>query len=900
MSTARHVGRILSAWGFPVAVALAVIAALFEHTSVSQSINDLAYDRFVRLDSRLNRVPAHVLLVYADRELDERPDDYWQLLRQLRRLGAAGVGIAELDVRGWTPEQLQRLALWTGLAVGHVVGDERKLPDQLKRASLALVNSADGVYRRCGGLTGADGRASLVAQVAKSFGGESPAVPHGDFGVRFCGPAESLPHVSANEFLGGEITAALVRDRVVLIGRPSDVSMPGLATPTTAGERMSVLECHGHALNTLLASCPIRTLEPRLQCSLYLLAAIVFPCIIRRLPMELAIPLFLAAWAIQALVVLLLLWRTQVWIPLVTLMNVELLAGLFAFDRRLRFAERAWQTLRRRGFHVSPRYQNPPGLQAGKPPWSYVTTMAQQLFPLDNVALLLARSGRVGLRLVACTAEHELGVLECRHQLLRRPFAESLRRRAAVRIDRDRPFFKSDETQAQYFTPLFHAGQFKGALIAEMSSTANDRLPGIARQLTELGEEIAGWLAAYEKLATADVQQRRWWMRWATPDEVFAFDGLQTQLHTIERHSHQTNQVIENASFGQAVFDLSGAVVTMNATMYRLLHACKIAPIESQLLQIIRSLTRRDMWECREMIRRVVMAQQHERVVVAGPSNQQSMVLVVQPSFRCEQLVNHHTELHTFNVQGIHVELFPGDLLGEIHDVCQHVAQQTLAAVDNTLEAVSSRSAQLSAPIAPRSWDEIQTLIEQARVTIQRCQSMLANGQSEEMQVHVPVNLATIVKAAVNATCSMAEQRNITIAQDVSRDLPDVVANPHRLRQIISAAIHVMVEHARENSLVHIYATTDAHNVLLTIDNEGCGVALDRLTSVRCGPTGQQPTKVSRLLELRQWVVGWGGDLWVDADHGEGASIGLNLQHFDWSGPCGPAASSDVQCGRLV
>ena len=157
-----------------------------------------------------------------------------------------------------------------------------------------------------------------------------------------------------------------------------------------------------------------------------------------------------------------------------------------------------------------------------------------------------------------------------------------------------------------------------------------------------------------------------------------------------------------------------------------------------------------------------------------------------------------------------------------------------------------------------------------------------------------------MINASVNETRTLAEQSGITIATDVPRDLPDAMANPHRLRQAIATALAVMSEHARENSLINVCARHRLDQIVITVENEGCGVALDRLTGGRRAPTDEHQAEASRLLDVRDWLVQWGGDLQIDAELGEGAAIRLYLKLFDWSDPSELTASSDAQyCGPV-
>ncbi len=532
-------------------------------------------------------------------------------------------------------------------------------------------------------------------------------------------------------------------------------------------------------------------------------------------------------------------------------------------------------------------------LRCHEGPWPYIASLLQQLFPLDGVSLLVVSPWRD--RLDAVLGDSQSAEPIDLRDLKRAPYADAIRRRAAVRIDAVKPYFATQCMQTQFFAPLVHAGKLRGVLFVELCSTALEKMPGFSRQLSEIGEEIASWLARYNQLTSEDGRQRRWWLRWATPCETLTFDRLQGQLRTVERRLHQADQVVEQASCGKAVFDLSGAVVTMNATMYRLLHACNIVGPDTHLLQVIRVLTKRDMSECRDLIRRVVFRQQRERIVVSDPADDQSLVLMVQPIFRADQMTMDASELHAFNVQGIHVEVIQGEVLGDVQEVREHMAEQTLAAVHDTLADVSALSSIVRAGVAPQVWSQIATTVDRARITVQRCQTMLANGQSEDPDVILPVEIGTIVRAAIIENRCCAEQSGTTIATDMLRDLPDVVANPHRLRQVISTALAVMLEYARDNSLINVSARYCVDQILITIENEGCGVTLDRLLGGRHATPGDAPLEASRLLDVREWLLHWGGDLQVDAELGEGAAIRLSLKPFDWNDTSPVTSSCDTE-----
>jgi signal transduction histidine kinase len=367
----------------------------------------------------------------------------------------------------------------------------------------------------------------------------------------------------------------------------------------------------------------------------------------------------------------------------------------------------------------------------------------------------------------------------------------------------------------------------------------------------------------------------------------------------LERRLHQADQVVEQSSVAEGVFDLGGTAITTNSAMFRLLHAWQIGSGETRLLEILHALTLRNLGECRQAIRRVVIKRRRERMVAREPHTDQPIVLVLQPVLCFDHQSEDPCAVHAFNVQAIHLEILSTELLCDIHEVREQMTDQTLSTVLDTLGDVSALAAHARESVPPDAWQRFSTTIRRAQLTVQRCQSLLANGESDDLGVHLPVQVATLLRAAMIETRVIAEQWRTAVALNLPDDLPVVAANPHRLRQVIAATLTVLVEHAPENSRINITAARIANQVVLTFENPDCGAAIDRLAYGQRGLADRPLSEAERLMMAREWLLQWGGDLQIEADLGAGARVQLTLQVFDWrSMPESKASSDESPCPR--
>jgi CHASE2 domain-containing sensor protein len=188
-----------------VAVAITLLVWLLDFSAAFQALDDMGYDACLRLTCGAPTDPAHVLLVYADREhLAGGSDGLESLARALLKLGARKIGFT--CALSEPSAGLVRLAKQTGNIVlaqefhPHPV-DPDKLESSpvaaavvnLPRGLVGLSPGSDGVYRSHFGSLLVDGfrQSSLEATLAREVLLDDEAVPAGGFRVAFRGASGS-------------------------------------------------------------------------------------------------------------------------------------------------------------------------------------------------------------------------------------------------------------------------------------------------------------------------------------------------------------------------------------------------------------------------------------------------------------------------------------------------------------------------------------------------------------------------------------------------------------------------------------------------------------------------------------------------------------------------------------
>ena len=418
--------------------------------------------------------------------------------------------------------------------------------------------------------------------------------------------------------------------------------------------------------------------------------ALICVTILRQSTVRSGVTLVLGLLAGSSFVAWITLHHFHVWIGLPSLLLIALLSAVLVLDRRLKLTGASWKRLSQMGFAASPRYRNHPPLPISGDPWQDTALMLDQLFDVQRAVLLIVRRGRRHLRVVhhlRCSA----GDLQEKGRSIRRsPYAEAIEQRGLLRVDATRPFFLLRPEEQQFLVPLLYRGQTKGILALATTADAVERMTNFADLVRTVADELGELIARRETVHDMDRCERSWVRRLGSIPEQRMHARLERHLGLVNRRLSQCCRAIEKSVVGDALYDVSGCVVSMNGTMFHQLQTDGLNAMELPLVELIKQLAGCGLEHARRLLRDVVL--QHHRVSVTLPAtdSRPACVLRLQPLDTAVPISDPAWSFDPFRLQGVHVQLVPEDQQPPPLDGERPSLDRSLPAMQETLEELEN------------------------------------------------------------------------------------------------------------------------------------------------------------------------------------------------------------------
>ncbi len=161
----------------------------------------------------------------------------------------------------------------------------------------------------------------------------------------------------------------------------------------------------------------------------------------------------------------------------------------------------------------------------------------------------------------------------------------------------------------------------------------------------------------------------------------------------------------------------------------------------------------------------------------------------------------------------------------------------------------------------------------------------LSRAESPEHEYELaPVDLAAAVRDVVQGLSAQAEQRGLEVRIDSLAGLPEVVANPRALDQVLINLVDNAIKYTPEGGRIRMHAEVHPESVTIEIENTGPGIPSDQLARiferfyrVDAGRSREMGGTGLGLSIVRHLVARMGGQIEAQSKPGEWTRFRLTL-----------------------
>jgi len=222
----------------------------------------------------------------------------------------------------------------------------------------------------------------------------------------------------------------------------------------------------------------------------------------------------------------------------------------------------------------------------------------------------------------------------------------------------------------------------------------------------------------------------------------------------------------------------------------------------------------------------------------------------------------------------------------EVLRIAAHDFRSPFASMMTFLQLIQKRYAKGTLDLQ-LTFKHIDEQLAVGRATIELFERLLDLSAIEsgnwELQA-TAVDLSRLVREAEDRHRTMAAKKEIAIRVDLGPGIPEVEADPARLRQVLDNLISNAIKYTFPGGRVEIFCEATNGRVVTSIKDTGQGLSAEDKEQVfrsfkklSARPTGGESSTGIGLAIARSVVEMHGGRIWVESEQGEGATFSFSL-----------------------
>ncbi|MGQ9590571.1 MAG: CHASE2 domain-containing protein [Planctomycetota bacterium] len=728
---------------------------------------------------------------------------------------------------------------------------------------------------------GAQRCASVELVAARKALGDPGFEPGDAVLVDFRGGPESLPRLSFERAVRGDLVPEIVRRMCVLIG-PAQVEGVGVPTPGGGGP-MSVLEFRGHVLDTLLASGGIRRVGDGWLLGALLGASLVSGLAYRFLNVRGYLRFGASAMGLPLAASALLAARAGVWLPAAgfCLSQALLLVGSLARSSG-NLARAMEQFTSDAASQLRDKYW-PLVTFSNEPPWAALAKMIYQTLDITRMVFFEVVPGERRMRFVHGLNAARADVEERRLDYHRAPYITALAQGGTIRVEKF--FARASLDEVQYLSPLLLGDELLGFWVLAVEAKKANAISGFEGLVRQYGHRIADLLYhARRRRADFAHASARGAFRGGENVETLSRE-LKGALSLLGDRLKTLESLIDRLEFGVIVFDVFGRVLQINEPMLRGLKREGLKPFEMTALDLVLNLSDYDLTTARKLMRRVIVEDASVSFPAALRATRGQRFRVNLKPLRGEAERGSRAGESPPQSWGILWEFLDTSSIALAYELKQELVDHMVSRLRNDLGAIGLgsglfRNRFLLQEQKVRIAELLETKVRSGAELLSDCGRYLSSRAEEDELETVPVDPRLALRAAFDGLVETLNERKLTTELEEPFHVSLVLASRTKLEALFRRILETLAADSGEGGAIRTVLKDREEAVTLEFSNTGFGIPNDVFQEYLRGTGLAIGDNFKALREAVETVRRWGGTLEGRSEVGEGMRFEVHLTKF--------------------
>jgi two-component system phosphate regulon sensor histidine kinase PhoR len=344
---------------------------------------------------------------------------------------------------------------------------------------------------------------------------------------------------------------------------------------------------------------------------------------------------------------------------------------------------------------------------------------------------------------------------------------------------------------------------------------------------------------------------------------------LANQIDVLQFEQGKLEAVLSQMTDGVLIIDSPGNIQLINPAAERLFYVNETSAIGSSLVEVVRHHQLVEAWE------EAVETGEQQTITLEVKAEKiylQSVVIPLKKALPGSTLI-----LCQDLTRIRQLELIRRDFISNV----SHELRTPLASLKALVETLQEGALD-DPPAAERFLTRMNTEIDNLT---QLVEELLELSRIESGRVPLqlkPVTPLDLLTPAIERMHLQAERAGLSLNLDCSADLPQVMADPGRMEQVLVNLLHNAIKYTLPGGQITVKASKDDHHVVFQVRDTGVGIAQADLPRIferfykadrarSGGGTGLGLSIARHMIEAH------GGQIWAESEVGKGSCFNFSL-----------------------